>query len=274
MIFGFNIYEKPVEEYFNYAKTHNLCHLEIDLIKDHSTPQTFTEKRIQTINELCSDHAIDVSLHLPYTLNLAERIRFLRKSNIAFIKKCLSIAHQLHSLHVTCHLGQFSGIVSWPWLRKQMLDKVVASLNEILLFCEECKIPLALENAVTLIQGADQHFLGDSVEDFVYLFDKIDSQWLKFCLDIGHANTNDGAYAYIENFADKLINVHFHDNQGRFDDHQSIGDGTVPWPEIATKLKAINYQGPFISECFHIEPHLAAQQFKEIMDGEHLTRHP
>lgn len=265
MIFGFNAYEKPVEEYFNYALEHNMRHVEIDLIKDHSAPQTFTANRMQTIRSFCEANAIAVSLHVPYTLNLAERIGFLRKSNVAFFKKCLAVAHQLNATHVTCHLGKFSGIVSWPWLRTQMLDRVILSLRDILACCEEWHIPLALENAVSIIQGADQHFLGDSVQDFTYIFNQFDSPWLKICLDIGHANTNDGALAFMDAFPNKIINVHFHDNNGKYDDHQTIGDGTVSWQAIMQKFGEINYQGPYISECFQTQPHLAAGQFLNLM---------
>ena len=81
------------------------------------------------------------------------------------------------------------------------------------------------------------------------------------CLDIGHANTNEGALAYIERFGPKMVNLHFHDNTGVHDEHLDVGEGTVPWEEIAHALKTLAYEGPFISECFQMEPHIAAERF-------------
>jgi sugar phosphate isomerase/epimerase len=267
MIFGFNVYDQPTEQCYAYALEHGMRHLEIDLIKDHSALHSFTPKRTEAIRIFCEEKKIDLSLHVPYTLNLADRISYQRKSNIAYFKKSLAVGAQLRARHVTCHVGQFSGFVSWPWLRRQMLDRVVASLSEIVVCCEEWGIPLALENAVSLVQGAEQHFLGDSVADFLYIYNQLPSPWLRFCLDIGHANTNDGAVAFMEALAEKLVCVHFHDNQGRFDDHQDIGHGTVPWAEVAKGLHQLRYRGPFISECFRSAPHSAAALFRDLMRG-------
>ena len=259
--FGFNVYEKPVEDYFQYAVEHNIGHLEIDLIKEHSILPTFTPKRIDQLRDFAEKNCIDLSFHAPYTLNLAERIPFIRKSHLAFIKKCLSVARSLNATHVTCHLGSFNGMTSWPWLRKQMLDKVIGSLNEINEYCQLCKVPLALENTISLRAGSDIYFLGDCIDDFDYIFNSIESKWMRFCLDIGHANTTEGALSYIERFKSKIINVHFHDNTGIHDDHLDIGDGTVPWEEITQALKAIPFTGPYVSECFQMKPHIASKKF-------------
>ncbi len=75
------------------------------------------------------------------------------------------------------------------------------------------------------------------------------------CLDLGHANTNEGPVTYIQNFSDKIINVHFHDNMGKLDDHLNVGMGMIPWKNVADALKKIKFQGPFISECFKSKPH-------------------
>ncbi len=259
--FGFNVYEKPVEEYFAYTVEHDIRHLEIDLIKDHSIIQSFTSKRIARLREFSQDANIDLSFHAPYTLNLAERIPFIRKSNITLINKCLSLAHMTNATHLTCHLGTFHGLVSWPWLRKQMLDTVVQSINAIAENCRQWNIPLALENATSPKEGSEIYFLGDCVKDFEIIFDEIQSEWIGFCLDIGHANTTEGALAYIDRFGSKLLNVHYHDNTGVHDEHLNIGKGSVPWTKIMQALKDLAYDGPYVSECFQMAPHHAAQKF-------------
>ena len=58
MKIGFNVFEKPVEEYFTYAVQHGLNHLEIDLIKEHSVIETFTPQRILNLKELSQKYNI------------------------------------------------------------------------------------------------------------------------------------------------------------------------------------------------------------------------
>lgn len=263
LTFGFNVYEKPVEECFAYAVEHDIRHLEIDLTKDHSIIQSFTSKRIARLKELSQAANVDLSFHAPYTLNLAERIPFIRKSHIALVNKCLSLAHKTHATHLTCHVGTFHELVSWPRLRKQMLDTVIQSVNSIAENCRQWNVPLALENAMSLKDGSEMYFLGDCVGDFEIIFDAVQSEWIGFCLDIGHANTTEGALAYIDRFGSRLLNVHYHDNTGVHDEHLDIGKGSVPWAKVIQALSDIAYDGPYVSECFQMAPHRAAQEFLE-----------
>jgi sugar phosphate isomerase/epimerase len=74
------------------------------------------------------------------------------------------------------------------------------------------------------------------------------------CLDVGHANTNEGSTKYIEKFADKIVCVHIHDNNGKYDEHLAIGTGTINWNFLAGEFKKINYYGPFVYEVVSRTP--------------------
>ena len=62
---------------------------------------------------------------------------------------------------------------------------------------------------------------------------------------------------YIQKFGKKIISLHYHDNNGKTDDHLDVGEGTVPWKEVVESIKMIKFKGPFISECFNSKPHEA-----------------
>ena len=85
MKLGFNVFEKPIEEYFEYATEHGLNHLEIDLIKDHSLITKFTSKRIYSLKKLAKDYKITLSLHTPYTINPADRRSSFRDETTAYL---------------------------------------------------------------------------------------------------------------------------------------------------------------------------------------------
>jgi len=123
--------------------------------------------------------------------------------------------------------------------------------------CEDLKVKLALENVNPMPKDSEFFYLGDNLKDFEFLFSKLESPYMNLCLDIGHANTSEGPLAYLQKFGNKIINVHFHDNKGKYDDHLDVGEGTVPWEKVADAFKEIRFYGPFISECFKLKPHEA-----------------
>ncbi len=253
--FGFVVVEKPVEEYFDYALKYKLTHLEIDLIKEHSFIETFDTKRISNLRKLSKKFGITLSLHTPYTINPSDKIKIIREANIVYLKKCVLIANKLNATHVTTHIGYYNGLPSWTWLRKQALERLVISLKEVLRECKKFKVKLALENVNPMPKDSEFFYLGDNLKDFEFLFSKLKSPFLNLCLDVGHANTNEGPLAYIQKFGKKIINVHFHDNNGKYDEHLNVGEGNVPWKKVTDTLKKIKFFGPFISETLGAKPH-------------------
>ncbi|MFC1671335.1 sugar phosphate isomerase/epimerase family protein [Spirochaetota bacterium] len=234
-------------------------HLEIDLSKDHSFIKTFNAERCKNLLKLAKLYDVSLSLHTPYTVNPAELMKFLRKSSVSYLLKCVKVANLINATHITTHIGYYKGMPFWQGMRGKALKRLVHTLRIVLESCEKYNVKLALENAVHLQDGAEIFYLGDSIRDFEYIFEEIDSPYLKLCLDTGHANTNNEVMEFIKTFGDKIINIHYHDNNGLNDEHLCIGEGTVPWDQFARALQEIDFHGPFISECFKVQPHRATE---------------
>ena len=254
LVFGFDVVRKPIEECFGYAVEYGLAHLEIDLIRESSFIETFDSERISKLRQLSRDYEVSLSLHTPFTVNLANMIPTIRDISIAYLKRCVLVAHELDVTHVTTHLGYCLGVN--PSKQKALL-RLATNLKQVLQDCRKLDVNLAIENVNPMPEGSELFYLGDSIEECDYLLTELESPYLNLCLDIGHANTNEGPLAYIQNFGEKIVNVHFHDNNGKTDDHLDVGKGTVPWKKVAESLKRINFIGPFVSECFNSEPHEA-----------------
>ena len=268
--FGFNVVGKPVEEYFDYASEHSLTHLEIDLIREHSFIETFDKERIDNLRKMSEKFKISLSLHTPYSINPSDRIPMIRNANIAYLRKCVSVARILHATHVTTHIGYCNGLPSWTWMRQRALERLVLSFEEVLKDCQEFEVKLALENVNPMPKDSEFFYLGDNLKDFEFLFSQLESPYINLCLDTGHANTSEGALAYIEKFGKKIINVHFHDNMGKFDDHLGVGEGTIPWKEVADAFIKTRFFGPFNSECFKSEPHEAKDALLRYFENQYL----
>lgn len=259
--FGFNVFNQPPEDFFEYAAINNLKHIEINLTQEHSSLTSFDIKRIRKLNKLASKHKISLSFHLPFTINISEIISLIRKRNIEYLKNCIILGRKLKITHITTHIGNFYWFPSKKIMRQNALDRFVKYLNDIIKICELNKVTLALENVVPIPPGSDYFFLGDSISDFDFIFRNIKSDYLKFCLDTGHANIAEGVIPYMQNYKEKLVAIHYHDNSGFDDEHLPIGKGTVPWKEVMLTLKQIKYRGPIISECRNISHEDAAGIF-------------
>jgi sugar phosphate isomerase/epimerase len=265
--YGLNVYNQQPEELFEYASSMGLHHIEINLSHENLSIETFTTDRIKKLRDLSKLHNIQLSLHVPYYTNISDVLIHLRRSSIKYLQKCIELAGELRSTHITLHLGSFYWFPVEQWERKKGLERFLKSLNKILKMCEEKNVVIALENVVPIPRGSEYYLLGDNIEDFKFIFSRVDSKYVKFCLDTGHANMAEGVLEYIINFQNKLCCIHYHDNNGFNDEHLEVGKGKVPWQDLANELENIKYQGPIISECRNIEAHKSAQLFESFFNG-------
>jgi len=260
--YGFNVFNQQPEDLFEYASSHGLHHIEINLSQEILALKTFNTDRINKLHNLAQDHSIQLSFHIPYYINIAEILIYLRRSNIKYLLRCIDVASKLRTTHITLHMGSFYWFPVEQWMRKKALKRFAKNLGKILNVCEDKNVVIALENVSPIPAGSDYYLLGDNVDDFKFIFSSIDSNCIRFCLDTGHANMGEGVLEYINNFHDKLSCIHYHDNNGLNDEHLPVGKGKVPWEDLAAELVDIKYQGPIISECRNIEAHEAALQLE------------
>jgi len=238
--FGILVVEESPEKSFEFARKNCFKHLEIDLKQKHSLIECFSSSRIRKLKALSKKYSFTLSLHVPYTLNLSEETSFIRKASIDYLKKGILLAAKLNASHLTLHMGYFISISSLGYKRNEALNRLISSLKELLPLCKKYKVMLALENVNPLPKDSEVFYLGDNVEDFDVLFKKLRSKYLKMCLDVGHANINEGAMKYIKRYKENIIAVHVHDNNGKYDEHLPIGKGTIDWIILTKELKNIN----------------------------------
>lgn len=103
----------------------------------------------------------------------------------------------------------------------------VERFKRILKVCEECDFPIALENL-------------DFTDCFRYVFKHIEHPYLKVCYDSGHNHAFTPNENILDEFGDKIICTHLHDNDGTDDWHTVSEFGNINWEEIGKKLAKCN----------------------------------
>ncbi len=263
--FGFNVFNYPPEKFLEYSRDNSLTHIEINLSQKHSSISSFDEQRIENLKSFASENGIQFSFHLPYETNIADNIFSLSNSNSRYMCKAIELAGKLGAGIITSHMGFFFWFPVEKWQREKALLRFVNRMKKIIDKCHKAGVILALENVTPLPPGTDHLLLGDNPGDFDYVFEELNSPYIRFCLDTGHANIGEGALTYLERFKEKLVNVHYHDNNGKDDEHLPVGEGNINWEALTGKFKEIGYNGPFISECRNLRPHEASEKLKKYL---------
>ena len=102
--------------------------------------------------------------------------------------------------------------------------------------CERLNVRLALENV----------YRTPHLDTVLPL---IDSEKVGFCYDIGHARVGYGrSHILLERYADRLMALHLHDNDGSGDQHRLPFDGDVDWLSFAQILPQTAYRGALTLE--------------------------
>lgn len=247
--YGITLFVDSLEETLKSAAFIGLKHLEINFPFSNPPSQAITKTGIRRIKKMKAENNIKLSFHIPYSSNISDIIPAIRRSSIKFLTESITMAGTINATHITIHMGSFYWFPVAKWMRKKALDRFIKNILPILNVCKSNNVKLALENVAPIPQGSDYFYLGDNIHDFKYIFGKIDSEYLGFCLDTGHANLGEGVTEYIHQLGKKIINIHIHDNNSTNDDHKTIGEGNINWDEVVKALVKLNYRGPIISEC-------------------------
>ena len=84
------------------------------------------------------------------------------------------------------------------------------------------------------------------------LVSKIDSPYLGWCFDTGHANCFGILPSVLQECSCTPRSLHIQDNNGAgMDEHLIPGDGTVDWNSVVENLMAVNYTGDVVLEAHH-----------------------
>ncbi len=195
--------------------------------------------------ELLDSYSLDVSIHAPFAdLNIASMNARIREESLAQIKAAIEAGYQLEAGLVTVHSGRLSPYSMWYPDKAREVN--LRSIQELAEHAQEYGLLLCLEN-MPRYEGA----LLSQVEELLELVAGFSRDELGITLDVGHAATCGDVVDYIEALNHRLVNIHLHDNRGDGDEHLAVGDGTIDFKAVFSRLK--NYGGKYIIECHREE---------------------
>jgi len=193
--------------------------------------------------KLLRDYPLTYTIHTPFIgMNISSQDEKQRKHAIISIKKSINLAAEVDAELVVVHPGSYNEEKERNTAIKLMNNSLMIIKNH----ARDCGIPLVLENmgnwtdwGINLLQNPTE-----IPED------------LGFCLDIGHSNL----CGNISEFLKKPIShIHIHDNNGKTDEHASIGTGTIDINSVMEAIRINKIKHPVI-ECATINQALSSME--------------
>lgn len=169
-------------------------------------------------------------------ISITEPVKFKRLQMVDEIKRALEIAEVVPYRYLIQHMG-----VSGEPYDDRKIDAAFSALEEITLFARQRGVEVLLENTQNALASAER----------LLLFFEATHMELNVCLDVGHANMNEGVETAYRLLKNKIRSTHIHDNDGVSDLHlfpMVAEGGTIDWERTMDTLRTRESQYPLMLE--------------------------
>jgi sugar phosphate isomerase/epimerase len=174
-------------------------------------------------------------------ITITERVKSKRLPMVDEIKRALEIAETVPFRYLIQHLG-----VSDEEFDEFKVDAAFSALEELTLFASQRGVEVLLENTPNSLSSAER----------LLTFFELTHLNLNVCLDVGHANMNEGVETAYKLLKPRIRSTHIHDNNGKEDSHllplENEG-GTIDWPKAMDLLRSAPGQYPLVLEPREVE---------------------
>ena len=200
-------------------------------------PQKLNKDLVTLIDHAQSSYDLGISVHAPFSdLNIASLNGPIWRETIRQIEETIEGFSKNARIFVI-HPGYISPLASLCPVRA--IQKNREALKKIAHCADEYGVTATVENMVN-----EDFFLGrfpDEIAD-------MRTDGLGFTLDVGHAHTTDALESFLRMSID---HIHLHDNNGKTDQHLTLGAGTIDWNRVVRALQ--RYKGIFVLESRTID---------------------
>lgn len=234
--------EAPLLECIDFAKTNNLG-IEINSFSSPLIFQSDWHGLLEIIKKQLASFNGYKALHGVGCPGPHRWDRFYVQELKKTFEKCLVVAEELEASAVIYHSMYMPGLTFWKY--KDWQECQVDLWSNVTQKAKEKGITVVIENIVD-----------ENPKNIFDIIHNVNTDNLKTCLDFGHLNlisSNISSVEWIESLEKHLYSVHVHNNNGRYDSHNSIENGTIDYEVIFEKLLEVNISPKIAIETFNLE---------------------
>jgi D-psicose/D-tagatose/L-ribulose 3-epimerase len=209
-------------------------------------------------------HADACNITLSYCIGLtaehdvASENEAIRKNGLEYLEKVIvGIGEMGGGPLGGINYGCTPGILPESVDKREIVDRSVASIKEVAKIAVENDVLIELE-----VVNRFEQFIMNCCDEGLDYVKRVDSPNVKIMLDTFHMNIEeDSIGGAIEKAGSYLGHFHISENNRR-----PPGYGHIPWDEMASALKKINYQGYIVMEPFLMPGGQVGQGMKVFRD--------
>ena len=245
-----------VEEAVRIAADHGVRCIDCQMDISPNALESFDDARCAGVREACAERGIRLGLHTLSAVNIAEISPFVRDAVDRYLEAYIDLAARLQAAWIVVHAGYH-----FTADRKVRMEAARTRLERAVAQAEANGVQLLLENMNWEPDRAEVHYLGYSVEECHYFFDRITSPALRWSFTINHATlVPDGIAGFLDAMpAARLGEVRLADNNGEYELHMYPGTGVVDFADTFRRIEATGYTGHYTAAFGTIEDMLRAR---------------
>ncbi|WP_224970714.1 sugar phosphate isomerase/epimerase family protein [Acinetobacter oleivorans] len=233
----------PAEEGILRAYNDGCTHWYVDGSLHGEMVPDWSDERIENLNSLIKKYNVQPIFHGNFKAPLGSDVDYLREAAVVYVKKEIDIAAKIGA-PLVIHGGGIVEPKKIVLAKQKALDNYILSVKELAEYAAAKSVDIYLENLSNYKNYRPFHYVFTHMEEYDYVFNKIDHKNVYFFLDAGHANVGEGdPVAVVDKYHDKIKGISFSNNNGEQDQHFSIGRGTVNYSDFIETINRHNWKG-------------------------------
>jgi D-psicose/D-tagatose/L-ribulose 3-epimerase len=217
-----------------------------------------TERKALKVHADARNITLSYCIGLTVDHDVASENEAIRKNGLEYLEKVIvGIGEMGGGPLGGINYGYTPGILPEDVDKRKIVDRSVASIKEVAKIAVENNVLIVLE-----VVNRFEQFIMNCCDEGLDYVKRVDSPNVKIMLDTFHMNIEeDSIGGAIEKAGSYLGHFHISENNRR-----PPGYGHIPWDEMASALKKINYQGYIVMEPFLMPGGQVGQGMKVFRD--------
>jgi sugar phosphate isomerase/epimerase len=208
------------------------------------------EKVEPVMAELAPSYDMRFQVHGPMSdVNIGSVYERMRLAAVDDIVRTAEFCRRQNIQVLTIHPAFITGIAFLD--RPSVVSQMKKSLKSISGAAAESSVTIALENMPKGINA--------TCTTAAELIEALEGTELGVCFDMGHANTAGQVDALLEH-VDMFRNVHLHNNDGSWDQHDRVDQGSADLPMIMASIDRGGYDGNLIVESSDLDSGVSSKR--------------